>query len=207
MEDVRRRIAVMGITSSIRETSPTEYEFFHELIKRHYSYKEKWTHGSDLAIRRDVMNPQTFALDIVNSDGTIMEISWRKCVTGKSESQSDLFHAALRSSVADQIAAFREQSSHVETCGICDKRMDPHDNHVDHILHFATLVANVMALHEDITIPTEYEKEPLTYRTRFKEEDLPVAQLFSAYHREHATLRMVCSACNMKREKLSSVDT
>lgn len=199
MDDVRRRIAAIGITSSIRETSPTEYEFFHELVKRHAAHEDKLKALSDIAIRQDVKNQKGLAIDIVNTDGSRTEISWKNCVTGKSEPQRSKFHSALRYAVEDQIAAFREQSRHVTICELCDKSMD-HNTHVDHILHFEILADNFTALQE-ITIPTEYKKEPVTYLTRFKEEDQNIAQRFAEYHREHATLRIICGPCNLKREK------
>jgi hypothetical protein len=230
MDDVRRRIAAIGITQSIRSHSIAEYEFFHELVKRHAASEEKLKALSDIAIRQDVKNQKGLAIDIVNTDGSRTEISWKNCVTGKSESQRSKFQSALRYAVEDQIAAFRE-TNHVEICELCDTLMDPHGRgvwgrearevsppHVDHILHFEILVDNFMALH-DITmpneqtllsmekgvgtrsVPTEYEKEPVTYLTRFKEKDRDIAQRFAEYHREHATLRIICGPCNLKREK------
>ena len=199
MEDVSRRIAAIGITSSIRETSPAEYEFFHELVKRHAAHEEKRKDMVDIAIRQDVKSQKGLAIDIVNTDGSRTEISYKNCVTGKSEPQRSKFHSALRYAVEDQIMAFREQSKHVTICELCDKSMD-HDTHVDHILHFEILADNFTALQE-ITMPNEYDKEPQTYLTRFKEEDQNIAQRFAEYHREHATLRIICGPCNRKREK------
>ena len=199
-EDITQRIKQIGITSSIRETSPTEYEFFDELTKRHPASEEKRKDMVDLAIRQDAINKKALAIDIVNSDGSRTEISWSKCVTGKQETTHSKFHASLRYAVEDQIAAFRE-ATHVEICKLCDKSIDLYGiGHVDHILHFATLVDNFMALH-DITMPTEYEKESVTYLTRFKETDQHIGQWFAEYHRGHATLRLVCGLCNLKREK------
>jgi len=197
-EDITQRIKQIGITSSIRETSPAEYEFFNELTKRHATSEEKRKDMVDIAIRQDAINTKALAIDIVNSDGSRTEISWSKCVTGKQETTHSKFHAALRYTVEDQIAAFRE-TNHVEICELCDTSMD-HDTHVDHILHFEILVDNFMALQE-FMMPTEYEKEPQTYLTRFKEEDRDIAYRFAEYHRQHATLRIICGPCNLKREK------
>jgi len=208
MEDVRRRIAAIGITPSIRETSPAEYEFFHELVKRHAAHEEKLKDLSDIAIRHDAIKKNAFAIDIVNTNGTRTEISWDKCVTGKSEPQRSKFHSALRYAVEDQIAAFREQSK-VETCELCTESLSLMERgvgkcsvptHVDHILHFETLADNFTA-RQEITMPTTYEKEPVTYLTRFKEEDRDIGQQFAEYHREHAALRLICEPCNLKREK------
>jgi hypothetical protein len=198
-EDITQRIKQIGITSSIRETSPAEYEFFNELTKRHATSEEKRKDMVDIAIRQDVINTKALAIDIVNSDGSRTEISWSKCVTGKQETTHSKFHAALRYTVEDQIAAFRE-ANHVEICELCTESLSLHDTHVDHILHFATLVGNFTALQE-ITLPNEYDKEPQTYLTRFKEEDKNIAQRFAEYHKEHATLRIICGPCNLKREK------
>jgi len=209
MEDVSRRIEAIGITSSIRETSPAEYEYFHELVKRHAAHEEKLKDLSDIAIRHDAIKKNAHAIDIVNKDGTRTEISWRNCVTGKSEPQRSKFHSAMRYAVEDQIAAFREQSKHVETCELCTESLSLMERgvgtrsvstHIDHILHFESLVDNFTALQE-ITMPTTYEKEPVTYLTRFKEEDRDIGQQFAEYHREHATLRIICEPCNLKREK------
>jgi hypothetical protein len=211
MDDVRRRIAAIGVTPSIRSHSPAEYEFFHELVKRHAAHEEKLKDLSDIAIRQDAINKKALAIDIVNTDGTRTEISWRNCVTGKSESQRSKFHSALRYAVEDQIAAFREQSK-VETCELCTESLSLMERgvglrsvrsvstHVDHILHFETLADNFMA-RQEFMMPTEYEKEPVTFLTRFKEEDQNIARRFAEYHRVHATLRLVCGPCNLKREK------
>ena len=211
MEDVRRRIEAIGITSSIRETSPAEYEFFYELVKRHAAHEDKLKALSDIAIRQDVTSQKWLAIDIVNTDGSRTEISYKNCVTGKSEPQRSKFHSALRYAVEDQIMAFRE-TNHVTICELCTESLSLMERgvglqsvrsvptHVDHILHFEILADNFTALQE-ITMPTAYDKEPQTYLTRFKEEDQNIAQRFAEYHREHATLRIICGPCNRKREK------
>lgn len=203
--DIKNIITNIGVTSSIKSISLRDFEFFYDLTKRHHASAEKLKSLSDFAIRRDRLNPQAFAIDIVNTDGTITELSWKKCVSGKKETQHSLFHSALRHSIAQQILDFKEKERDVQSCSLCMQPLENRVIHIDHINHFVKIVEDFMNLYQDqITVPDEYDKEPGTYMTMFKEKDKHIGSLFYNFHLEHATLRVVCSVCNLNREKYSS---
>jgi hypothetical protein len=200
-EYIRSRLSAIGVTSRLSLSSPSDVPYFYGLCKRHPTADDKLRSFSDFTIRYDLLNKKAMALDIVNTDGSITEISWKKCVTGKAETVHSLFCSALRHSISSQISDFRSSSNTV-ICEKCSTSLSDHPFHVDHVVHFAKLVEEFLEEYKGaFDVPIKYDKEPRTYLTTFKENDKEIADLFRAYHLRRATLRLLCATCNTTREK------
>jgi hypothetical protein len=200
-EYIRSRLSVIGITNHLSQSSPSDVPYFYELCKRHPTADDKLRFFSDFAIRYNLLNKKAMALDIINTDGSITEISWKKCVTGRAETLQSLFCSALRHSVSNQISDYRS-SSNATSCEECHVSLLDKAYHVDHIVHFAKLVEDFLEEYKgSFDIPVKYDKEPLTYLTKFRQEDRMIADLFQEYHLHHALLRILCVKCNLTRGK------
>lgn len=198
-EYVRSRLYSIGITSSLTQTSPLDLPYFYELCTRHPNASDNLRSFFDFAIRSDLLNKKAMALDIINIDGSITEISWKKCVTGKAETIKSKFCSALRHSILKQISDFRS-SSDATTCEMCNVSLLDTPFHVDHVIHFAKLVEDFLEMYTGtFDIPVQYDKEPLTYLTMFRNEDKMISDLFQEYHLQHASLRILCVKCNLTR--------
>jgi hypothetical protein len=106
---------------------------------------------------------------------------------------------ALRQAISSQIRSYREKMD-ISVCLICNVDLSDRITHIDHEIHFAKLVDDFTKLH-NITIPTEYNKLPITFERTFIEQDAWIGNLFYEYHLKNAKLRVVCEKCNLTREK------
>jgi hypothetical protein len=215
-EYVRTLLCSIGVTERMgRSGRSADVCYFYELCQRHPRSEDKMRNFADFAVRRDLLNKSAMALYIVNTDGTTTEISWRKCITRKAETNLSMFRAALRNSVKGQVIDFRASQTNA-ACPTCNRPIAPTERpvseserfprkqvdsfHVDHVVHFAKLVEDFMEENKGTIVPpVQYDKEPRTLLTIFTESDAAIANMFREYHLRHAQLRALCVACNLTR--------
>jgi hypothetical protein len=199
--DVRNKLIEIGIGNSVKDKSIDIYNFFINLCKRHPHQDEKLKNIVDFEVKQDALNKKGIALNIVNNDGKITEISWRICITGKGHTPHQSYNMALRYTISSQIQSYKEkEDTNISICSICKDSLKNKMFHIDHEIHFAKLVDDFTNLH-NITIPIEYEKIPITFERTFTTNDKWIGNLFYDYHLENAKLRVSCEKCNLSREK------
>ncbi len=196
-EYTKNAINATGLCYSLKTKNISLYTFLLDLFSRHPEYPNKISNMIDIFIDRNKMNPSYFALYIRRADGTSEDISWRCCVDGKAK---DGLNAAMRAAVSDQIIVFK--NSHEFCCEICNCRDGTSkDFHVDHILPFRDIKKNFLELHPNrpkIFGSNQY------YLACFRAEDKEYEELWTAYHKKHATLRILCAKCNLTRPRNDS---
>lgn len=193
---------VQALYSEIGATNdiPAKYHLFlNDLVARHPSAKEKIGCGvSRYKLIPNPVTPQFFELNIVRTDGSVTEVSYNKCVTGRERTVKAAFSSALRYAVNDQIMAFRwaelEKSKYCRRCG---------DNlhrgiHIDHDIPFATLAENFTKLYPDL--PTEFDECTRIHQHIFRASDAEYSKAWQEYHRQNAVLILSCAGCNIRRE-------
>jgi len=192
-EYVRRIIENIGMCESIKTKSKQDYDFFIELFKRHPKYPEKIANISDISIVSNKVCSKYLGLNITKNDGSVDDISWRNCISGK---EKDNFKCALRISIDAQIKNFRYMSSN--ECDIC-KTLDADEYHVDHETHFEELLYNFLQ--------TTKRKRPTVFqnttdnRKSFTSNDSEYELDWQLFHKENARLRILCRSCNLMRPK------
>ena len=191
---VKNKITNIGIIENLKEHNYDDYLFFYNLFKRHLYAYDKLKKCKDIRIYN---NFGGLALEIVNDDNTYTEISWRKCISQKDDTKETLFKKALRTTIKPQIDTFRNNCN-TFVCELCDAKLDKFNTHIDHIIHFHTLVDNFCDEYDFGDIPSYYDKTSDYMRT-FKDEDMFIGDAFYDYHLEHAKLRKLCKICNTKR--------
>lgn len=196
----RQILTELGITNSVMNKNTEYFIYLKLLCERHPNYNEKLLKMVDFKINSSRLNPRGLELNIINNDNTYTEISWKTCVSGTTKPIKKIFVSALRQSITHQIMQFKETTdlSYCKKCNCClkDKR-----NNVDHhTIQFIQLVDDFMELNK-IQMPIEYNKKNITFEIVFKEEDKWIGELFSSYHLQHATLRILCEPCNLTRKK------
>lgn len=202
----RSLLIEIGITKSVSHHSKESFEYLSKLGERHPDCKEKFEKFIDFEIRVDVMNKKSLSMFIVNNDNTTTEISWKKCITRRTTPTRDLFISALRESIYPQILQYRINTD-LSYCRICNCSLIDKTIHIDHHQpQFAELIDNFLQEHNGLVMPTKYDKHERTYNTKFKEQDQWISDEFSKYHLEHATLRVLCEPCNIKRPRVELRD-
>ncbi len=197
--DVRKNLLEVGITKSVKSKSIEKFEYFKNVCKRHPKQEDKLKNIVDFEIKQDVLNKKGLALNIINNDGTETEISWRKCLSGKNQTVETQYNMALRQSISSQILEFKRNND-LSVCKICNESLIDKSIHIDHEIHFAQLVNDFTKLN-NITIPTEYNKIPITFEKIFIPKDEWIGKKFYDYHLQNSKLRVVCEKCNLTREK------
>ena len=182
-KEFQRTRSEIGLCHSIRTTHPVVFARLREMFRRHP------TAGEGIIDLRAQRNPAWGGIDFVAVYGTCeWVISANECFyTNPSLAAHDLrkVKRAARTTIREQIDAFRTMTPC--RCGSTVKLQ------VDHVRHFDDLITTF--LHG--RLPTEFDytdgREP-----RFQE---PLATEWNDFHRKHASLRMMCQACNNSRPK------
>jgi len=194
----RSLLIKVNICESVKEKDLEVYKFLLELCQRHPNANEKLKNHNDFKIHHDALNKKAFAFDIINTNGTIIDISWIICCEGKGKSIKYKFNSALRQCISTQILDFKLKSD-LYYCTICNNKIDNNLN-IDHEIHFEQLKNDFMAKNK-IEMPTDYDEEPITYLNVFKPNDKWIGVLFYDYHLINAKLRVTCQNCNLTRSK------
>ena len=173
----------IGICHSIRTTHPARFARLREMFERHP------TAGVDIIDLRAQRNPVWGGIDYaaVYPKGESV-ISANECfykVPNKNAHDMRKVKRAARGTIRDQVDAFRTSTP----CG-CGSSLKLQ---VDHVRHFDDLITTFLAGR----VPTEFAytdgREPI-----FME---PLGSEWSDFHRNNATLRMLCQVCNGARPK------
>ena len=173
----------IGLCHSISTTHPDKFARLREMFGRHP------TAGNDIIDLRAERNPTWGGIDYVAVYPTgEWVISANECFyKNPSPGAHDLrkVKRAARTTIRGQIDAYRTTTP----CG-CGSTIKLQ---VDHVRHFDDLITTF--LHGRLPVEFDYTegREPM-----FQE---PLATEWNEFHRKHATLRMMCGACNNARPK------
>jgi 5-methylcytosine-specific restriction endonuclease McrA len=161
------------------------YPFIYALCERHPWFDEK----------RDVgIHPFTVTdgnkLGICRTDDSLVDISWSKWCVSPNRADNTLENC-MRKSIKPQIEQFRTTSQ--PTCVLCPNVAE----HVDHIYEFRKLVADFVKTRSDT--PTTFKS--VLFSGDVFHEDSPFEAAWIVHHRTHASLRMLCRPCNLRRAR------
>jgi hypothetical protein len=180
----------IGMTDSIKTAHSKHYDFFLYMVSRHPD-QSKFSDMVDVFITR---NKVTYHLEcgVLNKNGFRSTFSiMNTCVSGKSK---DNLRPALRNAIKSQCDTFRSNSELI--CELC---LDTENiMHIDHFEpQFTTIVDNFLKINE-LKIPTKYDASA-NNSACFKLVDNKFEKSFYEYHKDVATLRVLCCTCNSKR--------
>jgi hypothetical protein len=191
---------VLDDTPDLAKSHPDHFPFIWKALQRHPHAATRLAHVERVVLAMsDTGNFPRRTAFLVLPDGTVEDISLRnKCVTGKETGAGDPRYElklAMRSAVANDIAAFRDAHLH-DGCALCGQTgLGAEHMHVDHVTPFRDLTE---AFFRDAPVPPANFECNDTFMTRrgFREADAAYAEAWVAFHREAAHLRMLCLACN-----------
>lgn len=192
----------------IKKDSP-HYEFFHKLIYRHHRYIEKVGKGvRHFRIKKTVIDPSQYELQIkrrsnedeINKYGKYKyeSFDWYYCATGIKA--SDLTAASSRVIGCFRFAykiKCRDEDGNW-TCNYCNKITNsPKEIHSDHIYPQSKMLEDFCKNRNDV--PVEFEKDPQSNETKFRNVDFGFHKDWVDYHTKHAKFQMLCKECNRKK--------
>jgi hypothetical protein len=186
----RKIMDEIGFCESIKTHFPLYYDEICELFKRHPENKSKMFGMVDIKLQNHLQfNNRCFF--ILYENGKLDNISYNLCISGKPKNNLKM---VMRSSIKPQIDDFRINNKLV--CEFCESKKEPQ---IDHIIHFEKIYQDFLKVNVE-QVPTAFIKN-LYYVNSFRDEDKPFETAWVKYHKENATLRVLCRNCNIKREK------
>ena len=192
----------IGICNDIKNTYPDKYYILIKILERHPDYNSKAENMCNIKIMYDTLNKKALKTLIVKNDGNDVDISWRCAISAKRKSKKHELMSAMRSSIDPQIKQFRREHNN-DNCQICGniERLDV-DHNDEKNSAFDEIVLNFIKKNNDMKIPDKFgELNDDTHRRSFLEEDTLFKDKWLKYHKKHASLRMLCHNCNIRRTK------
>jgi hypothetical protein len=192
--------ALLGdlIGQSVTVDHPS-YPTLVRLVEHHPRAGEKLGGGVDgFVIRWSRWNRAALELLVVRPGGALVDVSWRKCVSGKpSTTKSDL-RRAMRYAILPQIQhAYDAWGS--EPCGICGLPIEEsHRAHVDHVVPFEQLAVRFLAANKT-SQPDSFDEHPVGHAAVFAERDRAFDDEWQRFHEKYAVLCVVHARCNLTR--------
>jgi hypothetical protein len=116
---IRTFLNEIGVCSSVKSISLEKYNVLCHLCKRHPDSLNKMNDISDFVIVKNKLKPNALELNILRTDGSIIDISWRLCITGKPNTYNHDIYMAFRVCVEDQITHFRSTNDTYK-CSLCN---------------------------------------------------------------------------------------
>ncbi len=181
------------------------FEFVFDLLRRHPSLPKKLGCGvAKFTVRRVPPWYRNRAFYIIRNDGTGTEFSFMECLSPRPHAIR--FQNACRTAIADQIVEFVERSFALDECVQCAITGAPLTRkacHVDHDPPFRNLVRQFIETEKIVIDEVRIDGEADNVTTDYFGDSL-LAKRFSAFHRDHAKLRLVTSAANLGRRRNTS---
>ncbi len=163
--------------------------FWHWLVQRHPEASKKIGVG----VKRVVLVRHVTCIERI--DGTVIDFSWRACVTGKRKSEKRLLLDAMRIAIRPQIDDFKFHAGNI--CALCGQTLLLDRNrHADHHPYKFKWMSDDF-LGGNKPHPTLFDDHPELHQAMFREEDSDFARKWRAYHQEYARFRILCAACNI----------
>ncbi|MEE1923631.1 DCL family protein [Pseudomonas sp. 148P] len=133
-------------------------------------------------------------LRLVRFDGTSDSFSYKRCITGVTQSHHGKVCEALRFAVRPQMEAFRESLEWPVKCAIKGVEIaHPNDLHIDHKVAFWRLLEQFCSEHE-IELPNlQVVGNGMTLALANRQ----VTEAFIEYHHHHAQLQPTCREANV----------
>jgi hypothetical protein len=180
----------IGVTLSVKSSSPTDLDFFYELLQRHPEADLKLENFDDFMICDNEIG-SGLEMRVVRSDSLPpRSFSLPTCVTGRATGAKPII-GAMRFAIVDQITHFKQTAPPL--CALCSQPA----SHADHVIHFEQLVYNFLKQH---TPPTKFGRA-VANQYCFLADDDAYETLWRDYHYRHAELRHLCSQCNLTRPR------
>ena len=171
-------------------------EILKKILMFHIKYEEKMELFKCFIIEQDLYKNKR--IRIIKTDNSSDTISYAQCcktLEQQKKEQDSLFNLAtsMRVAIKPQISEFRKNN--IKYCSLCKN-----SNiilHVDHIYEFNLLMKDF--LKDNMKYPTNFNKNKESSETIFKPEDIDFENKWVEYHKQKATLRILCASCNKKR--------
>lgn len=185
-----------------KEIPQSEFGFLLDVLSMHPDSQTKKSGGVKRFIVKDTKaagkNYRGYpCFYIVHDNNTIQEFSYKKCLMpNKLSLLNKRTLMSYRTAIDPYIMAFKNQNAN-QKCKLCGGLAST----CDHEYEFNRLVIDFEKQLLNKNIPDQFDFDPLTHQTRFKNSDSSFVDEWIDYHNKHAKLRMLCMSCNLRRSR------
>ena len=138
---------------------------------------------------------RNISLNIVRGDKSVIDISWVKCIEGRSATPKENLISAMRFAIEGQRLNFREKHTKPYFCGLCSKLITDEVPEVDHYDPPFIVLANDF-INQNKNVPKTFDDDKRSNNARFKKEDLDFENGWKNYHSKKAVLVLAHKKCN-----------
>ena len=190
---VKECINEIGECYSIKESHPDKWDLFIYLFERHYNYPEKFHGLTDIKIKHNPIFKNQLETIIVKANGEEDDVSvLNKCITGKPQNNLCI---AMRNAILPQILTFKYNNP--QQCVLCQNTSTIHIDHFEP--QFEDLKADFLSAWKD-ELPDKFRQNECHSKV-FEPSDIQFENKWFDYHLKNASLRVLCSNCNLTRRK------
>jgi len=168
-----------------------------DLLSRHPRWEEKSANMADICIYR---HTSTYGFGIRKQDGTLEDISYLKCFDG--ETTHGLLIKAMRHSINDQIAEYKQSLLDELQCNFCKDGQQKNEMHLDHIIFFIHLVRDFLS-ENNLKVEDIPTKSTGMDRVICSAE---IDNMWKTYHKNRATYQVLCKKCNLSKKPSKKAD-
>ena len=160
---------IYDLGTGVVRRGDSAYDMFVDLVG-----DKKYTNIDYFTIVPNRRNYSSLETQVHLLDGTIDVFSWNKCALGRVDTDHKKLRDIMRSAIVSDILSFKRDAV---CCSLCCKT---EFLQVDHIYPFRDLANSFISLHGSETNP-----EWIIH--------------WVMYHKQNATLQILCSGCNYKK--------
>jgi hypothetical protein len=192
---VRSELERLGYRK-VNKEDEKDFSFLYNVFRNHSEFAEKEGAGVyKFIIEPNPMTGDSYQTSIIRNDHSRDTFSWVHCTEFKPRSTASDLAMAMREAVQLQIKAFRDEAPRI--CAMDDCKYNEHLC-VDHIYAFRYLKDEFL-IQTTLPAPTQFTSCEQTRMTKFRDEDSQFANEWQKYHRQRATLQILCRTCNNKK--------
>lgn len=135
------------------------------------------------------------AFGIKKVNGSIEDISYHACLDDVKQRNKERMLKSLRYAVQSQIDSYRSSTFDKNTiCALCSTpQINNGSAHIDHIVPFRDLVKAFFSKMQITSV------DWVSTGSYVEMTDPVMRREWETYHREHASLRILCGQCNLRR--------
>lgn len=200
---------VQAIVASYKDNEQLnmfDFEFVLDLLGNHPHADVKIGGGVALMqVKRNPVYPSTRGFYLTRQDGSGTDFSWRKCLTPPPKTKK--VRAAFRALIEPDTMHFKQEffdnQFGVATCEITGEEIRYIGSHVDHRPPntFDKIFADFLAEFDIDLEGVELKGEMRDNKYQDELADKSLADMWLAYHRHRADLRVISSAANLRQPK------
>lgn len=188
----------------------SQYISLLQCIQGHHEYASKTVKG--VKAFKVIFDPKwktTYLCLIIHSDNSHTDISiasnkaYSKRTSHGLMNRSDLMKV-MRDSVDDQIVSYKRENHDPRTsvCPVCTSLIPWGKSHVDHVLHFSHLLDEFLKTFGNPSSAFQDKTDGNMNHIggiELNDADIDYRKSWESFHRERATLRLLCGPCNLAR--------